>query len=156
MDSINKYFAFKKCTRPRGQTVQEFLAVWENCYAKVKAAGCEMSDQVLAYKLLTVMDLREMDCKLVLTGVDYAQGKTKKNLLTQMIASIKKFIGCTAIQDNELVVKVKDLVYMMRDDMEKCFVANGWKKPGGGGGGRTRTWSNSLPAREIKGGYMGK
>ena len=34
-----------------------------------------------------------------------------------MIACIKKFVGHTAIQDNELVVKVKDSVYMTRDNI---------------------------------------
>ena len=58
-DSYEKYIAFERCTRAKGQTVQEFLSSWENCYTKMKKAGCEMSDQDLAYKLLSAMNLKE-------------------------------------------------------------------------------------------------
>jgi hypothetical protein len=100
-DSYEKYIMFEKCTRAKGQTVQEFLASWENCYTKMKKAGCEMSDQVLSYKLLSAMNLKEMECKLVLTGVDYVSGKTDKNLPAQMMSSLKKFVGHSVIQSSE-------------------------------------------------------
>ena len=82
----------KSALEEKVRLFQEFLASWENCYAKIKKAGYEMSDQVLSYKLLSAMNLKEMECKLVLTGVDYASGKTEKNLLAQMTASLKKFV----------------------------------------------------------------
>lgn len=150
-DSFEKYTAFEKCVRTKGQSVQEFMAIWENSYAKVKAAGCDMSDQVLAYKLLTAMDLKEMECKLVLTGVDYKTGHEKKDLLAQMTASIKKFVGHSSIQSSDLAVK-EEPVFMTQSDVEKCFLAKGWKKPGGG---RNRLRSNSLPS-EAKNNYKGR
>ena len=150
-DSFEKYLAFERCRRKKGQRVQEFLADWENTYAKVKVAGCEMSDQVLAYKLLHAMDLTDMDKKLVLTGVDYAVGKEKKNMLSQMAASLKKFVGRGMVGADDQVIKAEE-------EMEKVFIAKGWKKPGGGaGGGRTRTRSNSLPGNTGAGGsYKGR
>ena len=152
-DSYEKYIAFERCTRAKGQTVQEFLSSWENCYTKMKKAGCEMSDQVLAYKLLSAMNLKEMECKLVLTGVDYNTGKTSKNLLAQMMSSLKKFVGHSVIQSTEHAVKV-DPVYMTKSEMEKCLLSYHKKGGGGGGGGRSRTRSNSLP--ESSNNYKGK
>ena len=86
----------------------------------MKAAGCAISDHVLAYKLLSEMNLKEMECKLVLTGVNYAEGKDQKNLLAQMMASLKKFVGHSVIQSTELAVK-EEPVYMTKADLEKCF-----------------------------------
>ena len=48
-----KYLAFERCRRQKGQAVQEFLTTWENVYAKVKVAGCEMSDQVSRLQIAT-------------------------------------------------------------------------------------------------------
>ena len=151
-DSYEKYSRFEKCTRTKGQTVQEFLSVWENYYAKMKAAGCELSDQVLAYKLLSAMNLKDMECKLVLTGVNYAEGKAKNNLLTQMQASLKKFVGHSVIQATEQAVK-EEPVYMTKADLEQCLYTL-HKNKRGGGGGRSRTRSKSLP--ETTSTYKGK
>jgi len=107
-DNFEKYMAFEKCTRKEGESVEEFMKVWESCYAKVKAGGCEMSDLVLAYKLLRAMNLKEIDCKMVLTDVDYAKGKAEKNLLALMQASCKKLVGRVGIQSNNHELAVKE------------------------------------------------
>ena len=155
-DSYEKYIMFEKCTRAKGQTVQEFLASWENCYTKMKKAGCDMSDQVLSYKLLSAMNLKEMECKLVLTGVDYVSGKTEKNLLAQMMSSLKKFVGHSVIQSSEQAVK-EEPVYMTKVEIEKCLLTYHQKnqgRGGRGGGRRDRTRSKSLP--ESSNSYKGK
>ena len=152
-DSYEKYILFQRCNRAKGQTVQEFLAAWENSYTKMKKAGCEMSDQVLAYELLSAMNLKEIECKLVLTGVDFASGKEDGNLLAQMKASLKKFVGHSMIQSTEHAVK-EEPVYMTKAEVEKCLFTFHKNKGRGGGGGRSRTRSKSLP--ESSGNYKGK
>ena len=52
-----------------------------------------MSDMVLAFNLLDTSDLSDMERKLVLTGVNYTEGKSNKTLLSQMKEALKKFIG---------------------------------------------------------------
>ena len=52
-----------------------------------------MSYMVLAFNLLDKSELSDMDRKLVLTGVNFMEGKSKKTLLSQMKEALKKFIG---------------------------------------------------------------
>ena len=121
-----------------------------------KVVGCEMSDIVLAYKLLHAIDLPEMDRKLVLTGVDYVVGKEKKTMLKQMTASLKKFVGRGALEVSDQAVKVEEPVYMTKADMEKVFLSKGWEKSKKGGG-RQRIRSSSAPENPgDKGGYKGR
>ena len=49
-----------------------------------------MSDMVLAFNLLDTSDLSDMERKLVLTGVNYTEGKSNKTLLSQMKEALKK------------------------------------------------------------------
>ena len=72
----------------------------------MKNNGCEMSDMVLAFNLLDTADLSEMDRKLVLTGVNYSEGKSKKTLLTQMKDALKKFVGRAVVATGETDGKV--------------------------------------------------
>ena len=66
---------FEKKKRNAGVSISQFISDWENLYHKLKNDGCEMSDMVLAFKLLHAATLPEMERKLVLTGVDYVVGK---------------------------------------------------------------------------------
>ena len=56
-----------------------------------------MSDIVLAFNLLDKSELSDMDRKLLLTSVNYTEGKENKTLLTQMKEALKKFIGKSVV-----------------------------------------------------------
>ena len=69
-----------------------------------------------------------METKLVLTGVDYAAGKTNKNLLEQVKNSLKKFKGRSVIKaaGEGRAVKVDETLI---SEMEQVLLAKGWKAP---------------------------
>ena len=93
-----------------------------------------MSDMVLAFNVLDTADLSEMDRKLVLTGVNYSEGKSKKTLLTQMKDALKKFVGRAVVATGETdgkAVKVEDSTFVTTENIEKVLMMQGGKKPKG-------------------------
>ena len=139
-DAWDKFCDFSYFYKKSEQSMSEFIANWDNCYHKLKSANCEYSDVILAFKLLQASKLNEIETKLVLTGVDYASGKTNKNLLKQVKESLKKFKGRPVVLDDRRAVQVNDTFVT---EIEEVLLAKGWKPPA-----KQRRRSRSLsPAR---------
>ena len=83
-----------------------------------------------------------MDIKLVLTGVDFTQGKTNKDLYKQVVRSLKKFKGRSvmtgASKAESIDVKVEPTWF---SEAENVFLAKGWKPPVRGARRRSRSAS---------------
>ena len=142
-DAYDNYIEFIKLRSKKGVSIKSFISEWENCYHKVKNNGCEMSDMVLAFSLLDTSELSEMDRKLVLTGVNYTEGKEKGTLLSQMKDALKKFVGKSVISSAEegtKPVQVEDATYITSENLERVLLMKGWKPEK-----RARTRSKSLP-----------
>ena len=155
-DVWDKYKTFSNHHRKSDEDISDFLPNWEMSYHKLKATGCEYSDSILGLKLLEDAQLSDMDTKLVLTGVNFNEGKTKKNLQTQITNSLKKFTGRSVISSNSnLAVSVKaEPTYLSQ--IEEVLLAKGWKPPAKTSSGRRRSRSAS-PSRERKpNNYKGK
>ena len=129
----------------------DFISEWKNIYHKAKAVGCDFSDTILAFKMLQDANLSEMDVKLVLTGVNYSSGKTNKNLLDQVVESLKKFKGQGVMsgQQNVLDVDVKVEPAWMAE-VQHVLISKGWKPPSKGSRRRSRSVS------PVRSGYQGK
>ena len=69
-DAWDKFCQFSQFVKKSDQAMSDFLAEFENYYFKMKKVGCELSDLILAFKLLQASKLNEIDTKLVLTGVN--------------------------------------------------------------------------------------
>ena len=70
-DAWDKYIAFETFKKKDDEEMSVFIADWENEYYKMEDAGCQLTDIILAFKVLRAAQLNEMDTKLVLTGTDY-------------------------------------------------------------------------------------
>ena len=125
-DTWEKFCEFSNIQKKPDQTMSEFIAEWENSYTKMKNKNFVYSDDILGFKLLADAKLSEIDTKLVLTGVDYTDGKTKKNLLQQVKDSLKKFKGRPVMGESG-AVQVDDT--LVSTGMERVFLAKGWKPP---------------------------
>ena len=86
-DAWDKFSDFASLTKKPDQHMEIFIAGWENSYHKAKKVGCEYSDMILAFKLLKDAKLNDIETKLVLTGVNYTEGKAKKDLCEQIKTS---------------------------------------------------------------------
>jgi hypothetical protein len=126
-DAWDRFCEFSYFSKKPEQSMQEFIAEWENCYYKMKNVECEYSDLILAFKLLQASKLNEIETKLVLTGVNYADGKTNKNLLQQVKESLKKFKGRPVVlNDKRSVVSHETL---LSSEAEEVLISKGWKPP---------------------------
>ena len=100
-EAWDRYSEFASATRQADKSMEDFISEWKNIYHKAKVVGCDFSDTILAFKLLQDANLSKIDIKLVLTGVDYATGKTQKNLMNQIVDSLKKFKGNGVVMSGE-------------------------------------------------------
>ena len=125
-DAWDKFSEFSNFVKASDQSMSEFIAEWENYYHRMKNVECEYSDLILAFKLLQASQLNEIDTKLVLTGVDYKEGKAKKNMLGQVKDSLKKFQGRPVILEDKRSVQVSATLV---SDMEDVLISKGWKPP---------------------------
>jgi hypothetical protein len=152
-EAWDRYIDFASATRKDDQSMAEFIPEWRNSCHKAKSVGCDFSDTILAFKLLQDASLPEMDIKLVLTGVDYASGKTKKNLLDQVVESLKKFkgqgvmSGCNRRNVTDVEVKVEPAWLA---DVQHVLISKGWKPPSKGPRRRSRSVS------PVRSNYKGK
>ena len=120
-DAWDKFSEFTSFTKKPEQHMEIFIAEWENSYHKAKKVGCEYSDMILAFKLLKDAKLNEIETKLVLTGVNYTDGKQNKDLCEQIKNSLKKFKGRSVILEESSRSDVAGL--------ESVLIAKGWKPP---------------------------
>ena len=125
-DAWDKFCEFSNFTKKHEQSMSDFITEWENSYFKMSKLECTYSDTILAFKLLQSSKLNEIETKLVLTGVNYSEGKTKKDLLQQVKDSLKKFKGRPVVMDDKRAVQTGD-TYV--SEMEDVFLAKGWKPP---------------------------
>ena len=154
-DVWDKFIEFSTFSRKQDQDVATFMSEWTNVYHKLKTTGCVYPDIILGFKLLEAAKLSDIDTKLVLTGVDFATAKDKKDLEQQISNSLKKFTGRAVIKGESSSVLVKsEPTYVT--DMEEVFLSKGWKPPSNNKkGGRRRSRSES-PGRSRQSNYKGK
>ena len=141
-DSFSKYMKFEQLKREGNVSIQDFIANWEKIYHKTKKQGCEISDMVLAFKLLHACNISEMDIKLVLTGVNYKEGKEKKNMMEQTKESLKKFVGRSVIGSDNKVnnPKAVESTFVTKEELSVLLSQQDKKKKK-----KERRRSTSLP-----------
>jgi hypothetical protein len=155
-DAWDRFKEFSSCTRKDNQSISDFIANWNNCYHRLKKVNCEYTDTVLGFKLLEDAKLKEVETKLVLTGVNYEDVNTKKNLKEQVANSLKKFTGRAVLansnSDYQPAVGVKEEPTWL-SEVEEVLLAQGWRPPAREGRRRSRSAS---PTRREKGKYKGR
>ena len=125
MEAWKKYKDFVRLKKGKDEPINEFIAVFESQYMKAKQSGSDFSDIVLAFNLLEACMLSETDEKFVLTAVDFQKGKTAKNMLDQVKASLRKFQSRGAIKSDGKLQVDESLVA----NLKEALVSEGWKPP---------------------------
>ena len=138
-EAWSKYKRFTQLKRDCEQPVTEFIAEFDKGCEQAKQSGCDFSDVVLAFKLLEACELSETDEKFVLTAVDFAAGKEKKNLLEQMKNSLRKFQSrdrlSTSNPGDRMQVKDEDVFVA---SVKQALIADGWTPPSTGAEDRSK------------------
>ena len=99
-ESYECYLEFERIKRNEKELVREFIPRWDNMVSKMTKLECVIPDKLLCFKLLSAIDCDTDDVNHVIAGIDYEEGKTKKNLHEQAKASIKKFMGRNKVKKN--------------------------------------------------------
>ena len=144
-DAFLKYVTFEKRIRRKDKKLQEFISDWENLYAKVQQKGCTLSDMVLAFKLLQSAKLSDIEMNLVLSDVNFSDGKQSNDMLVQVKESLRKFIGRSTITEDkkETVVKSEE-TFVTKEELALAVKNIGKKR------GRTRSKSEGNQERAEK------
>lgn len=90
-DSLEKFEDFDDFYRTEGQSVAEYIAVFDAKYKKIeKKKKMTLPPEILAYKLLSKANITKEEKLLVLRGTNYNNNTT---LYEEAKKSLKKFKG---------------------------------------------------------------
>ena len=70
-DSVEKFDEFDDCQRKEGQTIQEFIGIFDSLYRKIEKEGMKLPPEILAFKLLKKANITKDEKLLVLTGMNF-------------------------------------------------------------------------------------
>ena len=123
-DSIEKFEDFDDFKRKDGQTIQEFIAMFDSKYRKIEKKDMSLPSEILAFKLLKKANITKEEKLLVLTGMNF---DNKAYLYEEAKSSLKKFKGDSIhARDNENVNIKLEPVYLAEN--EDILLAAGYVK----------------------------
>ncbi|CAC5372113.1 unnamed protein product [Mytilus coruscus] len=89
-DSLEKFEDFEDFTRPKGQSIHEYVANFDSKYRKIEKKNIKLPSEILAFKLLRKANITKEEKMLVLTRMNY---ENKLILYEEAKRSLKKFKG---------------------------------------------------------------
>jgi len=95
-DSLEKFEDFDDFRRSEGQSISEFIALFDTKYQKIVKKNMVLPPEILAFKLLRKANITPEEKLLVLTGMNYEQ---KETLYEEAKKSLKKFKGGKTVPD---------------------------------------------------------
>ena len=123
-DSIEKFEDFDDFKRKDGQTIQEFIAMFDSKYRKIEKKDMSLPSEILAFKLLKKANITKEEKLLVLTGMNF---DNKAYLYEEAKSSLKKFKGdAIHARDNENVNIKLEPAYLVNN--EDILLAAGYVK----------------------------
>ena len=123
-DSIEKFEDFDDFKRNDGQTIQEFIAMFDSKYRKLEKKDMSLPSEILAFKLLKKANITKEEKLLVLTGMNF---ENKAYLYEEAKSSLKKFKGdAIHARDNENVNIKLEPAYLAEN--EDILLAAGYVK----------------------------
>ena len=123
-DSIEKSEDFDDFKRKEGQTIQEFIAMFDSKYRKIEKKNISLPSEILAFKLLKKANITKEEKLLVLTGMNF---NNKAYLYEEAKSSLKKFKGDDVhARGNETVSIKLEPAYLAEN--EDILLAAGYVK----------------------------
>jgi len=89
-DSLEKFEDFDDFHRASGQSIHEYVAIFDAKYRKIEKKNMILPSEILAFKLLRKANITKEEKMLVLTGMNY---ENKATLYDEAKRSLKKFKG---------------------------------------------------------------
>ena len=103
-DSVEKFGDFDNFQRIEGQTIQEYISMFDSKYRKIEKKDMPLPSEILAFKLLKKANITKEEKLLVLTGMNF---DNKASLYEEAKASLKKFKGDDCRVNEKLSIKLE-------------------------------------------------
>lgn len=91
-DSLEKFEDFEDFKRSDGQSVNEYISIFDAKYRKIEKKNMKLPPEILAFKLLKRSQISKEERMIVLTGMNF---ENKETLYEEAKKSLKKFKGET-------------------------------------------------------------
>lgn len=89
-DSLEKFEDFEDFRRSDGQSVNEYISIFDAKYRKIEKKNMKLPPEILAFKLLRRSLISKEEKMIVLTGMNF---ENKETLYEEAKKSLKKFKG---------------------------------------------------------------
>ena len=103
-DSLEKFDDFDDFRRKEGQSIHEYIAMFDAKYKNIEKKSMSLPSEILAFKLLKKANITKEERLLVLTGMNYEQ---KFTLYEEAKSSLKKFKGDSGVQNEKSSIKLE-------------------------------------------------
>ena len=150
VDPLEKFEDFEDYTRRSGQSINDYVAEFDQEYNKLGKLKMELPSAILAFKLLRRGNITQEERLLVLTGMNYME---KEKLYDQAKTSFKKKFkgeqvaeGCSggSVSVEASAIKLEPVYSKTQKEglvagcygQENRFKGRGWRGAGRGAGGR--------------------
>ena len=132
-DSWCKYNDFDECVRGSGQSINEFITIFDEKYQKIVKKGITLPSEIIAFMMLKRSHISKDERLLVLTGMDYTK---KTELYDKARKSLQKFKGDQAntgasVSENSVLIKLEPAFLA---EHEEALFSAGYQKVKRGGG----------------------
>lgn len=87
---MEKFEEFEDLKRSEGQSMNEFIAIFDSKYRKIEKKKMTLPSEILAFKVLRKANITKEQKMLVLTGMNY---ENKATLYEEAKKPLKKFMG---------------------------------------------------------------
>ena len=150
-DSLEKFEDFEDFKRADGQSINEYVAVFDAKYRKIEKKKMTLPAEILAFKLLRKANISKEEKLLVLAEINY---DNKETLYEEVKKSLKKFKGSDGESCNSGSSIKMEPAFLAAN--EETLLAAGYTRTRGNsrGVGRDRgeTWRHGRPGRGAAGG----
>ena len=155
MDSLEKFEDFEGFKRAHGQSINEYVAVFDAKYIKIEKKKMTLPAEILAFKLLRKANITKEEKLLVLTGMNYDNKETLyETLYEKAKKSLKKFKGSDGESCNSGSSIKMEPAFLAAN--EEALLAAGYTTTRGNSRGIGRdsgeTWRHGRPGKGEAGG----
>jgi len=137
-DSLEKFEDFEDFKRLDGQSIAEFVSMFDVKYRKIEKKKMTLPSEILAFKLLRKANISKEEKLLVLTGMNFDNRKT---LYEEAKKSLKKFKGNDiGLSSNLASIKLEPAFLAAN---EEALLAAGYSRSQSRYNGNNRSYYNS-------------
>ena len=90
-DILEKFRDFENCKRKDGQSMHEYVCLFDFKYRKIEKLQINLPPELLAFKLLQGANISRQEQLIILTRVDYEK---KATMYEEAKTMLKRFTGC--------------------------------------------------------------